>query len=139
MSKPCKTNRDTRTRILFCGLLAGGLVVGGLSTRGLAANNTERPSGAALKAEATVSKKAAKRTALAEVKRRGLPHPRIREAELEREKGLLIWSFDIATQGTKDVTEVQVDAKTGAVVSVSTESAVDESREKDNEAKHEKK
>lgn len=138
-----QTNRAKRTRGVICGLLAGGLVVVGLSSSTLAANNTDNTNAATLKAEATVSKKAAKRTALAEVMRRGLPHPRIKDAELEREKGLLIWSFDIATRGTKDITEVQVDAKTGAVVSVSTESnsveAKERAKEKDNDDKKEKK
>ncbi len=41
--------------------------------------------------------------------------------ELEKEHGKLVWSFDIATPGTNDITEVQVDAVTGEVVSVEKE------------------
>src|SRR4051794_13409561 len=63
-----------------------------------------------------ISKAEAKKIALAKV-----PGGKIKEAELEDEKGKLIWSFDIATKGTKNITEVQVDAVTGAVVSVATE------------------
>jgi hypothetical protein len=42
----------------------------------------------------------------------------------------LLWSFDIATPGTKDITEVQVDALTGQVVDVSKETAADQTKEK---------
>ena len=117
-----------RNKIIISGFLACGLLASSLALR--AEEKGEKAERAALKAEATVSKSEAKKTALAEVKKKGLHHARIKEAELEREKGLLIWSFDIATRGTKDITEVQVDAKTGAVVSVNTESAGDEAKEK---------
>jgi len=96
----------------------------------VAEEKAEKADKANLKEQATVSKSEAKKLALAEVKKRGLHHARIKEAELEKEKGLVIWSFDISTRGTKDITEVQVDAKTGAVVSVNTESAGDEAKEK---------
>ena len=49
--------------------------------------------------------------------------------ELEREHGTLIWSFDIAKPGTRDINEVQVDAKTGEVVSVKTETPMDQAAE----------
>ena len=42
---------------------------------------------------------------------------------MEKEHGKLIWSFDIATPDTKDITEVNVDAITGDVVSVEKEAA----------------
>jgi uncharacterized membrane protein YkoI len=45
----------------------------------------------------------------------------LKEAEIEKEKGKLIWSFDLATPGTKDITEVTVDAITGEIASVETE------------------
>ena len=76
---------------------------------------------ARLMAEAKVSKTDAGKTALAKV-----PNGTIKEGELEKEKGRLIWSFDIATPDTKDITEVNVDANTGAVVSVGKESADNE-------------
>lgn len=62
-----------------------------------------------------------------------VPNGTIREGELETENGLRVWSFDIARPGTEDVTEVQVDANTGAVVSVKIESAKDEAAEKSGE------
>ncbi|HWB60935.1 MAG TPA: PepSY domain-containing protein, partial [Chthoniobacteraceae bacterium] len=73
---------------------------------------------AALAAQAKVSKADAQATALAKV-----PGGTVKEAEIEKEKGVLIWSFDITTAGTKDITEVNVDATTGKIVNVETESA----------------
>jgi len=82
-----------------------------------------------LESEAKVSRAEAERIALEKA-----PGGTVKEAELEREHGKLIWSFDISKPGTSDITEVQVDAKTGAVVSVENESAETEAKEK----KHEK-
>jgi uncharacterized membrane protein YkoI len=56
------------------------------------------------------------RTALARV-----PGGRITEAELE-EDGRLLYSFDIRVEGRSGVEEVQVDARTGEVVSIEHES-----------------
>ena len=75
-------------------------------------------------AEAKISKADAEKTALAKV-----PSGTIKEAELEKEKGRLIWSFDITTPDTKDIAEVNVDAVTGDVVSVEKESAESETKE----------
>ena len=63
-------------------------------------------------AEAKVSQADAQATALAQV-----PNGTVKESELEKEHGKLIWSFDIATAGTKDITEVNIDAINGTVVS----------------------
>jgi uncharacterized membrane protein YkoI len=117
-------------KIIFSGLLVCGLLTSNMALRAIAEDKPEKAEKATLKEQATVSKSEAKKVALAEVKKRGLHHARVKEAELEQEKGLLIWSFDISTKGTKDITEVQVNAKTGAVVSVATESAKDEAKEK---------
>jgi uncharacterized membrane protein YkoI len=88
------------------------------------------PSQAQLKAEAKISEADAEKTALAKV-----PNATVTSAELEREHGHLIWSFDLSQANTRNVTEVQVDAKTGAIVSTKTETPKDEA----NEAKAEKK
>ena len=90
----------------------------------------QRASQADLKKEAKITKEQATKTALAKV-----PGGKVKEAELEREDGNLVWSFDIATPGTKDITEVQVDAKSGQVVSQKKESAADEAAEKSAEKK----
>ncbi len=81
---------------------------------------------AQLMAEAKISKETARQTALAKV-----PNGTLKAAELEKEKGKLQWSFDVAMPGTKDITEVNVDAMTGDVISVDKESAQGEAKEKD--------
>src|SRR6266853_520623 len=68
---------------------------------------------AQLEAEAKVTKAEAEKIALAQA-----PNGTIKEGELEKEKGRLIWSFDIARPDSKDITEVQVDARNGQVVAV---------------------
>ena len=81
-----------------------------------------------LQAMAKVSRADAEKTALSKV-----PGGTIKEGELEKEKGHLIWSFDIAVPGSTDIKEVQVDAVTGAVLSIETESAATEAKEKKKE------
>ncbi|MEP6989396.1 MAG: PepSY domain-containing protein [bacterium] len=66
---------------------------------------------AQLKAQTKIKESAARITALAKV-----PGGRVKSSELEREKGKLIYSFDIATKGKSGIDEVQVDAITGDVV-----------------------
>ena len=80
--------------------------------------------------QATVTKEAATKTALDKV-----PNGTIKEAELEKEHGKLVWSFDISSPDSKDITEVQVDAKTGRVVSVQKESPKAEKKEQKAEHK----
>jgi uncharacterized membrane protein YkoI len=88
---------------------------------------------AQLKAEAKVSQADAERTALAKA-----PGGTIKEGGLEREKGKLIWSFDIATPGTKDITEVAVDAMTGEVLAVDKETPSQQEAETKADAKKSK-
>lgn len=88
---------------LFCGLGSGALWAAEASQD-------------ALKAEAKVTLAAATQTALARV-----PGGTIKSSELEWEHGKLIWSFDISTPNTRDIAEVQVDAKTGVVIAETTE------------------
>ena len=87
-----------------------------------------------LEAKAKISKAAATKTALAKV-----PGGKVKDSELEEENGKLIWSFDIATKGSKDITEVQVDALTGDVVAVHQETPAEQAKEKAEDAKKEKK
>lgn len=74
---------------------------------------------------AKISRSGAERAALARV-----PNGVIKEGELEKEHGRLIWSFDIASSGSKDITEVHVDAMTGEVIATEKESEADEAAEK---------
>jgi uncharacterized membrane protein YkoI len=88
---------------------------------------------AALKSEATITQEAATQTALESV-----PKGKIKEAELEKEHGKLVWSFDIALPTTKDITEVQVDAKTGKIVATEVETAADQAKEKSADQREDK-
>jgi hypothetical protein len=107
-------------------ILAGGLLTGCVSEK--CEKQHKEAKQAKLMAEAKVSKADAEKTALAKV-----PGGTIKESELEKEKGKLIWSFDITTPDTKDITDVNVDAITGDVVSVEKESAKGEAKEADEE------
>ncbi len=53
------------------------------------------------------------------------PNGTIKESELEKNCGKLIWSFDIATPDSKEITEVNVDAIDGSIVSVEKEKEKD--------------
>ncbi len=77
-----------------------------------------------LKAQAKVTEKDARATALAKV-----PGGTVQTAELEREHGKLVWSFDINDPKSPNVIEVQVDAKSGHVVSKKVESPADQAKE----------
>jgi len=79
---------------------------------------------AKLHAEAKISEAQARTMALAKV-----PGGSISSSELEKEHGRLIWSFDIAQVGSKNITEVQVDAKTGKIVSTKVETPDKERKE----------
>lgn len=77
-----------------------------------------------LRARATVSVDSAAKLATAQVAG-GV----IQKAELEQEKGALIWSFDLKVQGQEGISEVNVNAATGAVLPREHENAAAESRE----------
>jgi uncharacterized membrane protein YkoI len=81
-------------------------------------------------AEAKVSQSDAQATAMAQA-----PNGIIKESELEKEHGNLIWSFDISTPDSTDITEVNVDAMTGKVVSTGKEKPDDEAKEATEEKK----
>jgi hypothetical protein len=89
---------------------------------------------AELAAQARISRADAEKIALAQA-----PTGTVKEAELEKEHGKLVWSFDIAVPGTPDITEVLVDANTGAVVAVEKETLEQQKKEKDEDAGKEKK
>jgi uncharacterized membrane protein YkoI len=85
---------------------------------------------AALEREARIPETDARKTALAEV-----PGGQVQSHELEREKGKLIYSYDIKVAGNPGIEEINVDATTGAVVAHEHEDAKTEAREKKAEAK----
>jgi uncharacterized membrane protein YkoI len=83
-----------------------------------------------LMSKAKVTEEAAAKTALAKV-----PKGSIESVELEREKGKLLYSYDIKVPGKKGVEEVHVDAMNGKLLSAMHESAETEKKEAANEAK----
>jgi uncharacterized membrane protein YkoI len=88
------------------------------------------PSQEALRAQAKVTQEQATATALARV-----PGGKVESAELEREHGKLIWSFDLVQPRVKGVTEIQVDAVSGTVVSQKHESPAKQADETKTEAR----
>lgn len=84
-----------------------------------------------LAAKAKVSEPAARKTAQARI-----PNGVIQEAELEREKGHLQYSYDVKVPGKSGITEVNVNAISGAVLGVQHEDAASEASESAAEAKH---
>ena len=117
-----------RIRTILRSTLALGLIA-----LGLTACISDQQEKTRLAAQAKVSRADAERTALTRA-----PNGTVKEAELEKEKGKLIWSFDIATPGTQDITEVGVDAITGAIVSVEKETPEQQAKEKNEDAKEKK-
>ena len=88
---------------------------------------------AQLQAEAKITETAARATALKEV-----PNGTVKSSELEREKGKLIYSFDISAPGKSGVEEVNVNAIDGTVVAKEHESAKTEKKEAAQESKEKK-
>ena len=89
---------------------------------------------AKLQAQAKLTRGEAEKIALSKV-----PGGTIKEGELEKEKGKLIWSFDISVPGSKDIKEVQVDAISGEIVAMETETPAAQKKEKDEDEKEGKK
>jgi uncharacterized membrane protein YkoI len=112
--------------IKFATLLAAMLTLGGATV----ASAQKAESQAALKKEAKIAEAEARKTALAAV-----PNGKVQSHELEREKGKLIYSYDIKVAGKSGIEEVNVDAMTGAIVAQQHEDAKAEAKEKKAEAK----
>jgi len=115
-----------KTKTLLRLLMAIGLLVGTATYTAKAAEKAKSK----LEAKAKITKTEAKKIALAKV-----PKGKVKEGELEEENGKLVWSFDIAAPGTKDITEVHVDALSGEVVSIEKETPADQKKEKKEDAK----
>jgi uncharacterized membrane protein YkoI len=79
--------------------------------------------------QATVPEQDAAKTAVAQV-----PNARIQAVELENENGRLIYSYELKVPGRSGIEEVNVNAKTGAVVNTEHETPKSER----GEAKQEK-
>ena len=122
---------------IICSAVTISLLAAGVTacmTEKEEANEGKEGKASKLEAQAKITKAEAQKIALDRV-----PGGMIKECDIEKEKGKLLWSFDIATPGTKDITEVQVDAMTGQVLDVSKETAADQEKEKKQDEKGEKK
>jgi uncharacterized membrane protein YkoI len=117
-----------KIKMIVCSALAASLLVGCVCEK--SERHDKEAKQVKLMAEAKVSKDAAKKTALAKV-----PNGTIKESELENEDGKLQWSFDVATPDSKDITEVNVDAITGEVISASKEAPAGDAKTKKGEDK----
>jgi uncharacterized membrane protein YkoI len=122
-----------KATLLFVTLAASSLIAGGARTACAQAKKApaaKHETQAALKAEAKITEAAATTTALAEV-----PNGKIQSYELEREKGTLLYSFDIKVPGKSGIEEVQVDAITGHMIAHEHETPAMEKKEAVAEAK----
>jgi len=104
--------------------IKGSIIALALAVSWTPFNLGAQQSQAELLKQARVTKHQAKRIALARVR-----HGTIKSAELEKENGMLIWSFDIAQPGRKHITEVWVDATTGKITAVDVETRIGEKKE----------
>jgi len=102
-------------------IISGLVALVALGVSGCASEKQEQ---AELQAQAKITQAQAQQTALAKV-----PNGTVKDGELEKEKGKLIWSFDITTPDSKDIQEIAVDAMTGALVAVETETPADQAKE----------
>ena len=75
-------------------------------------------------AQQRISRAEAEKTALARV-----TGGKTISGKLEKEKGRQVWSFDISMPGSRDITEVWVDARTGEVVSTQIETPAQQAQE----------
>ncbi len=130
-------NEKMKSKTIICAVLTFGLLAGGL-TSAFATEKSEKAEKKSkakkLEAKAKITKPDAEKIALTKA-----PGGTIKEGELEKENGKLIWSFDITMPDTNDITEVQVDAKTGAIVAVEKETPADQEKEAKEKIKEKKK
>ena len=119
---------------LFAAMLTLGAAASASAQAAKATTKKETTSQAALRKEAKIAEADARKTALAAV-----PGGKVQSHELEREKGKLIYSYDIKVAGKSGIEEVNVDAMTGEIVAHEHENAKAEAKEKKAEAKEKKK
>jgi Peptidase propeptide and YPEB domain len=74
--------------------------------------------------QARVTKRQAKKIALARVR-----HGAIKCVQLQKESGVLIWSVDVAQPPKKNLTDVWVNATTGKITAVEVETPLTEQKE----------
>ncbi|HEY0429950.1 MAG TPA: PepSY domain-containing protein [Pyrinomonadaceae bacterium] len=122
-----KSNYKTTTAFVFSILMLTGIFF--LTSTSVSAQKKEDDkSDAKLARQAKITMDEAREAALKRVP------GTVKEGELEKEKGKLIYSFDISTSDGM-ITEVWVDAKTGNVINVEKENAANEAAEKKADSK----
>jgi uncharacterized membrane protein YkoI len=104
--------------------IARSVIALAVATSGAPFNLWAQPSETELLKQARVTKHHAKKIALAKVNRGA-----IKCVALEKEKGVLIWSVDIAQPPNKDLTDVWIDATTGKITAVEVETPITEKKE----------
>jgi hypothetical protein len=77
-----------------------------------------------LQAQQRISRAEAEKTALARV-----PGGKTISGKLEKEKGRQVWSFDISMPGSRNITEVWIDARTGEVIGTQIETPAEQAKE----------
>ena len=107
-----------KNKIIINGILAAALIAVSSTVHAV------EPSQAELLAQAKISKEMAQQTALAKV-----PNGTVKDGELEKENGKLQWSFDLTIPDSKNIKEVAIDAITGDVIAVDTETPADQAKE----------
>lgn len=112
-------------------LAAGGATAKPETAKAEMAEHASANSDAAMRKEAKISMKQARAIAV-----KAAPG-KVNSGELEREKGKLIYSFDIRT-AKHTITEVNVNAMDGTVVDTQVENAAKEASEKVQEAAEKK-
>ncbi len=108
-------------RVLL-GAVAAGLIA--LTPLAQAAHPAATEAPASLQAQAKVSEADARATALSKVS-----NGTVKSSNLEKERGRLVWSFDISQPDSQDITEVQVDAISGKIVAIEKETPAQEAKE----------
>jgi hypothetical protein len=67
-----------------------------------------------------------------------VPNSAFEHADLEREDGRLIWSFDLRPNGSNDIVEIHIDAYSGEVVRTETETPTQQRAEEIKDAQERK-
>ena len=106
----------------------------GVATAGHAQASYKKEIPDSLVRQAKITEAAAAAAAQARV-----PKGTIQSVELEKEKGRLIYSYDIKTTGKRGIDEVNIDATTGKIVAFAHETPADEKKEAADDAKAAKK
>lgn len=104
-------------------IVLAGIVLAAASSFAITVHAAE-PTEASLMSQVKVSKAAAQKIALAKV-----PSGTVKSAELEQEKGALVWSFDISTPKSRNIHEILVNARTGAIVDAAIETPKAQAKE----------